>query len=378
MKTLSRCLVAGFVLMGATPAWAVDFVKEIEPILAKTCYECHGPKKQKGDLRLDQKETITKAEGVLVAGKPDESEIYKRIILPKDHDDIMPPKGDPLSKEQQELIKKWISEGANFGEWKEAKGDGAAATAEGKSAPAGEPKIEKLPEVPAASEDALARLHEAGALAMPLANNTNLLNIDFRAEAAKTGDAQLALLKPVAQQVAWLGLAGTQVTDTGLEQIKGLKNLRRLHLEKTGITDAGLAHMAGLSELRYLNLYGTKVTDAGLAQLKGLKNLEKLYLWQTQATDAGVNGLKQALPNVQINKGVEALPAPAPAAAAAAPAPATAPDPNSPEGKFAALAKDFKADSCCAKAHKDGKVCEHPCCKEALAAGKVCQKCNPK
>lgn len=362
MKTWNWMTAAALLGGLSASTFAVDFAKDVEPILAQRCYECHGVDKDKGDFRLHTLEEIQKVEGLIVAGKPEESSIFHRISLPADDADIMPPKGDPLTAEQQETIKKWIAEGANFGDWK------AAASASAEKEGHGEPKIEKLPEVPAANADALKRLQEAGALAMPLANNTNLLNVDFRANAAETGDAQLALLRPVAEQVAWLGLAGTQVTDTGLEQIKGLKNLRRLHLEKTALTDAALAHLAGFAELRYLNLYNTKVTDAGLAHLKGLKNLEKLYLWQTEVTDAGAKALKEALPNLAINRGWEG---PAPVVAAQ-------PDPNSPEAKFAALATQFKADSCCDKAHKGGTVCEHPCCKEALAANKACEKCNPK
>lgn len=373
MNKLTIALAGMIAGVLATQGSAVDFVKEVKPIFANTCYKCHGPEKHKGDLRLDQKKAILEAEKVIVPGKPEESELYKRITLPADHDDVMPPadKGKPLTKDQQELIKKWIAEGANFGDWT---ADAGSPTAAGDKH---EPTEEKLPQVPAASEDALARLREAGALAMPLAANTNLLNVDFRAEAANTGDAQLALLRPVQEQIAWLGLGKTKVTDAGLDQIKGLKNLRKLHLENTGITDAGLVHLKGLAELQYLNIYGAKVTDAGLENLKGLKNLKKLYVWQTQVTDAGAKALKAALPGVDVNRGWEPPPTPPapPAAAAAAPA---APAPNPDQAKFAALAAGFKPDSCCDKANKEKKVCEHPCCKEALAANKVCQKCNAK
>ena len=55
--------------------------------------------------------------------------------------------------------------------------------------------------------------------------------------------------------------------------------------------------------LTYLNLYGTAVSDAGLGQLAGLKNLRNLYVWQTKVTDEGIQKLKQALPGVDINKG---------------------------------------------------------------------------
>lgn len=277
----------------AARAEKVDFAKQIVPILADRCYKCHGVEKDKGGLRLNTKEAILKGGDdakTFVASKPAESEIFKRVSLPADDEDIMPPKGDPLTKDQQELIKQWIAEGADFGAWTEDKNAAA-------------PKGEVLPQVPAADGKAIEKLASLGALAMPLAKDTNLINVDFRAEADKIGDSHLVHLKPVATQIAWLNLANTKITDDGLAQLEELKNLRRLHLEKTAIGDAGLAHLKGLSELRYLNLYGTKVTDAGLANLKGLANLEKLYLWQTAVTDAGAADLQKALPNLQIDRG---------------------------------------------------------------------------
>ena len=91
----------------------VDFAKNIQPLLEKRCVECHNEKKTKGDLRLDVKAEAFKADKVLVPGKADESAMIKRVSLPAGHDDIMPPKGDPLTKDQIELLKKWINEGAN-------------------------------------------------------------------------------------------------------------------------------------------------------------------------------------------------------------------------------------------------------------------------
>jgi hypothetical protein len=52
--------------------------------------------------------------------------------------------------------------------------------------------------------------------------------------------------------------------------------------------------------LHYLNLYGTEVTDAGLEHLKGLKSLESVHLWQSKVTEPGVKKLQTALPNAKI------------------------------------------------------------------------------
>src|SRR5262245_23672490 len=84
----------------ADDAKKVDFVKDIQPILLKSCIQCHGPEKQKGKLRLDSKADAFKSSDVIVAGKADESDLYKRITLPAGHDDVMPNEGQPLTKAQ--------------------------------------------------------------------------------------------------------------------------------------------------------------------------------------------------------------------------------------------------------------------------------------
>lgn len=97
------------------PEGSSVFVEYVLPIFQSTCMDCHGEEKQKAGLRLDSIAAVLKGgkEGAVVAaGKPEESSLYQRITLPKDDDDIMPPKGDPLSKAQTDLIKLWIVSGA--------------------------------------------------------------------------------------------------------------------------------------------------------------------------------------------------------------------------------------------------------------------------
>jgi hypothetical protein len=183
---------------------------------------------------------------------------------------------------------------------------------------------DQLPTVAAADAQAVQKINGLGGGAMPLAANTNLLSVNFSLAGAKIDDAALDSLKGVSEQLVWLNLAGTSVTDGGLKALAGLKNLRRLHLEKTGIGDEGLASIKGLGEIQYLNLYGTKVTDKGLASLSGLKKLKNVYLWQTAVTDGGAAELAKALPGVYINRGIDP---PAKVVEIAAPAPPPAPAP---------------------------------------------------
>lgn len=57
--------------------------------------------------------------------------------------------------------------------------------------------------------------------------------------------------------------------------------------------------------LEFLNLVGTQITDEGIKNLKGLKNLRKLYLWQTDVSEKGIQYLKNSLPKLEIHTGLE-------------------------------------------------------------------------
>lgn len=308
----------------STRAGTVDFGKQIRPIFAESCYKCHAGDKHKGGLRLDSATAILKGgkdDLSVVPGDLSKSDLYTRVTAAKDSDERMPPKGNMLATNQTDLIKQWISQGANFGDWKL---DAAVATTSPTTAPAvlDEPQ---LPPIAAPDPAAVAALTKAGALAMPIALNTNFLDVGFQLAGDKIADPQVASLVPLAPQVFWLNLAGTKITDNGLAVVELLQNLRKLHLEKTQITDTGISHLKGLTNLRYLNLYSTGISDAGIAQLSGLKNLKELYLWETKVTPAGVEQLQKTIPDLMISTGwVAPPPATAPAVAGTA-APSTAP-----------------------------------------------------
>ena len=114
-------------------------------------------------------------------------------------------------------------------------------------------------------------------------------------------DAGLVHLKELSR--IWvLDLSGTQVTDAWLVHLKGLSSLEALMLGNTSVTDAGLVCLKGLAQLSDFDLSQTQVTDAGLAYLKGLSKLERLYLKRTQVTDTGVAELRQALPDLSVER----------------------------------------------------------------------------
>lgn len=290
IRFLTVSLLAGL----ATPAFAkVDFAKDVLPILQKNCIECHGPEKQKGKLRLDTKEAAIKGGengAALVAGKSAESPLYKRTTLARDNDDAMPPKGEGLTKAQQEILKNWIDEGADWP---------AVAIASG---PKADPAKVAGPKPTAAELKAVAELAKVGVNARELANGVNWRYANFRVAGSKFDSKTFALLKDI-QNLQELNLSNVELKDADLANVAGLKNLERLSLANSTVTDAGLAHVKKITSLISLNLFGTKVTDAGIKQLSELKNLKSLYLFETKATEAGITALQKAMPNTRIDRG---------------------------------------------------------------------------
>ena len=108
-------------LSAADTADSVGFNRDIRPIMSDTCFHCHGfdPKSRKGGLRLDIREEALKAgksgEIAIVPGKPEQSEIIKRIFS-TDAEDVMPEKEShkTLTAAQKELFRRWVAQGAVY------------------------------------------------------------------------------------------------------------------------------------------------------------------------------------------------------------------------------------------------------------------------
>jgi mono/diheme cytochrome c family protein len=97
------------------PASVEYFETHVRPLLAQNCIECHGPDKQQGGVRLDQREFVMSEETSIVeAGSPDESRIIQ-VIRYDDADVQMPPPGK-LAEEQIAILTNWISAGAPWPE----------------------------------------------------------------------------------------------------------------------------------------------------------------------------------------------------------------------------------------------------------------------
>lgn len=112
----SRWFVAALaLLLAAASAGAAEFVRDVRPLLARECVSCHGPEKQKGGLRLDQREHALKGGGhgaLWLDGKPNDSLLIH--VVEGRHSDIerMPHKKEALPANDIGLLRQWIDAGA--------------------------------------------------------------------------------------------------------------------------------------------------------------------------------------------------------------------------------------------------------------------------
>jgi hypothetical protein len=123
-------LAALALLLAAGPAVAeapIDFQRDVWPVLARDCVACHSVKQRYANLQLDSPARILQGGDigpVVMPGRPEKSELIRRVTLPADSPDRMPRERRPLTPAEIARLQRWISEGAHFGDWV---GMGAAA-----------------------------------------------------------------------------------------------------------------------------------------------------------------------------------------------------------------------------------------------------------
>lgn len=293
---------------------AVVYTDIVQPILQTKCTQCHSASKSKGDLRMDQLGLLAKGGEngpAFISGKSAESDMIIRCLLPENDDEHMPPKGKPqLTTDQIALLSWWIDQGApadkKVSQLTVPEAVKPALASLTKGAPAGsdkiyEPGVLSL-KVPKADDRVIEDLRKTGLIVNTLSQDQNLLEISA-VNLPGFNDKQMELLKPVAQQVTWLKLGGTSITDAAFEQIAKFPNLSKLHVEHTATSDKGIAMLKPLPYLGYINVVDTKVGDAGLKAVAGMKALRSIYVWQSAVTDSAVSQVGKQFPDLLVMNG---------------------------------------------------------------------------
>ena len=249
----------------------VDFEKEVFPLFQERCIECHQAPhekngrliKPKAGLRMDGLAHLMFGSDdgpILVPNHPSKSPLYNRVNLPSDDDDRMPPKGDPLTFEQKDLIRRWIGQGADFGSWQGATDGVEDLIREDSLAPG------KVPEFvtfylnlakgikPVSSELLEVARKQSGLHIRTIGQDSPLLEARAVTQFEEVSDEKVAALLPLAGNLVHLDLRNTALTSAGCATISKLTKLVHLSLRGCPIEDSGVEQLATLKKLQSLNL----------------------------------------------------------------------------------------------------------------------------
>lgn len=286
----------------------VSFIQEVLPILDARCVECHGPDKVKGSLRMDTALELFAGDPewwTVMPGKPDESLLLERILLPASNPDAMPPKGERLTQAEIDTIRDWIREGAVHGDAvvdsAPVKTDDPVAKTETTDTTTDiEVAPEPAPIDQAAVQAAVAALRDRSVVVMRISQADPEYEVNASLIKPPFTDADLAGLDGLQPLLAWVDLGRSELTDAGLEPLREFVNITRLSLDHSEIGDGAVDTLLALPKLERINLYGSKLTDAGLMRLAGHPGLDRIYCADSEVTPAGVDAARAAHPEVDI------------------------------------------------------------------------------
>ena len=294
---------------GETKAYFYPYEDQIAPILKSKCYSCHSIQKKKGGLRLDSEFFIRKGGKhgrIFIPGNSLKSHLYAYLILPEDDDLHMPPTGKrQLTRMEIQIIEKWISSGAPFGEVEQKMALNSISNPTmntvlpklGESIP--ENQMDLAPFSPS-ELNSLTNLKEAKISVVNSGSKNQWISLNF-VNVKSDFNNLINLVKPIKTHVNQLKLTNLSPIDFSL--IRDFSNLKVLNVGQTNLQDSDLEILNDLRQLEQLNVYGTKITDEGLMKLAQFPSLKVLYLWDTKVSESGIHEFKKMRPLVKIESG---------------------------------------------------------------------------
>ncbi|WP_009035217.1 c-type cytochrome domain-containing protein [Indibacter alkaliphilus] len=276
----------------------------IKPILEQKCISCHKASKQKGELRLDE------AKYIMAGGKtglsidlknPKESLLLKRIHLPLEDDEHMPPKGKvQLNDQEKQLLETWILASSPMDKkvvdfnTKEQFFTLAKNWVESRQTihydfEAAKPKIIKS-------------LNDEYRLIEPISPQSPALAVRFFGKNQFNSD-RLQELEKIGEKIVYLNLSHLDLNDEDLKVIGGFKNLENLNLNFTGLDGTSLDHLANLPNLQKLSISGNPLKAETLNRLKKIHSLQVLYIWNTKISDSEIDHFLSLNQKITIERG---------------------------------------------------------------------------
>ncbi|MCW3106464.1 MAG: hypothetical protein JWQ09_970 [Segetibacter sp.] len=268
---------------------ALVYADLVQPVLEAKCMSCHNSKKAKGELVMETADLLLKGgkDGKLWdTTQADLGLLMRRIHLPEDEKEHMPPSGKPqLTDEEIVIIQSWIKSGADIK--KKVTDLPPTDTLRVLAYKRLKASAEEKYDFAAADESKIKKLNNTNRVIYPVALNSPALVINFY-NSPYFNSKQLQELDELGQQVVELNLSKMPVKDEDVKTISGFSNLRTLNLNYTAITGNALSELKKLPLLKSLSLTGTLVNAKQLAVLQTFPKLKSVYAWNTGISKASL------------------------------------------------------------------------------------------
>ncbi|MEO1011853.1 MAG: c-type cytochrome domain-containing protein [Bacteroidota bacterium] len=278
----------------------------VQPILEQNCVQCHNPNKQKGGLLMTGLPGLRKGGekgNTLIPGQPEASEMIRRLHLPVEDEEHMPPEGErPLQDNEIRILERWIALGASDTLRMDhlEPSEPLAKLIQDLMVPDPMQNWETLPKV---VDSTLLRLSSDYLTLTRMANATNALKVNVYMPPKY--DAQMVLdLIPIQKNIVELDLSGLPIGQKEMAFTANCPNLEWLEVDRTPISDVEMDTLGHLEKVRFLKVFETRIGDASLTLFRDWKDLKRLYIWDTQVSPQVLEEFKLERPEVLIENGI--------------------------------------------------------------------------
>ena len=281
----------------------------IMPIMEDKCQSCHNQFKVKGGLVLTSLQSILKGgdsgKQLVIPQDPFQSEIFHRLVLPKDDDERMPPaEKQQLEQYEIDLIEWWILNGGEENMLVGPEPSDTMTSILDNYLP-GLYQTERLKmrqemELDKLAEE-LAEVGEDTGLIIELdPEYSGFFTVSMQIPPASITNHSLRKLVPYAPLFSKLSLPGADINDDALFDIGKMVNLRNLYLPKTCVTGEGLVYLQKLDQLESINLSNSELSNPGVLNLVHLPEVKTVYVWGSQTDTLMLQSLRKHLPDMKI------------------------------------------------------------------------------
>lgn len=277
------------------------------PILNDKCASCHNSNKAKGGLILtDYNSMLNGGESGpgFIPDDPEAGELLRRIQLPADHEDHMPPEDKSQMLESEiSLMKEWIAQGASnkllLGElnpndrlFKITKTIISI------------PAKDNWNNLPTAPESTIFSLSSIYCTIKRISDGSNALSVSIFPH-QEYDPGLILILKTIKDNIVELDLSDLPLGEQEFEFISSCTNMEWLEIDGTPVGDAAIKNLETLKNLRVLKVHNTDISGVSIETLKSFQKLEKLFVWETGLSESALLELRESNPQLEVNAGIE-------------------------------------------------------------------------